>query len=611
MGAGGSPETLLARSEKDGGRPARMGRPVAALAHRSARSVPHAPARRALALLLGLALLACSAPAARESALSGATSADAGERSTGPKRAVVAIRGEPRTISTKIDSSPSVPGGADVETMLHAGTALVDADGKLRPQLAREVPSVENGLWVVAPDGRMETTWRLRPDARWHDGQPVTSDDLLFTLRVVRDPNLPEFRDAAFESIDAAEAQDERTVTVRWRRPYIGADTLFTFRLAPLMARHRLESAFLEDRATFTQAPAWGPEFIGAGPFRLQEWMRGSHMVVAANPDYVLGRPKLDEIEIRFIEDANTFMANMLAGTVELNLGGRNISLDQAQELRGQWNGRMEIKLASRFVAQPQYLNPNPPVVGDLRFRRALYQAVDRAQLAESLLPGAPATVAHIFLSPSEPEYPEIASAIVKYEYDPRRALQEIEGLGYVRGADGLFRDATGQRLSVEIRTVSTDLNQKIMLTLGDAWQRIGVAAEPVVVPPQRQRDLPYRANFPAFDMQRQPSRIDTLYNLYSSEARLPETNFIGRNYSRYMNPQLDRLLDHYFSTVPWAARMEVGRQIAHLITDQLVWLDLFYDAQPVMVSGRLKNVVIGRAADAQDTWNIHEWDVQ
>jgi peptide/nickel transport system substrate-binding protein len=572
---------------------------------------PRARFLNAILLLGSVAFIACAAPAApRESADSRAGSGEAAARTAGPKRVTIAIRGEPRTISTKIDSSPSVPGGADVETMLHAGTTLTDADGKLRPQLAEIVPSVENGLWTVAPDGRMETTWRLRPNARWHDGQPITTADLLFTLQVVRDPNVPEFRDAAFESIESAEARDERTLIVRWKRPYIGADTLFSFNLAPLMAKHRLEPTFLEDRASFTQSPAWGGEFVGAGPFRLQDWVRGSYMTIAANPDYVLGRPKLDEIEVRFVEDANTFMANMLAGTVDLNLGGRNISLEQAQDIRGQWNGHLEIRLNSRFVAQPQYLNPNPAIVGDVRFRRALIHGVDRVQLAESLLPGAPATVAHLFLSPSEPEYAEWAPALVTYEYDPRRATQEIEALGYTRGGDGFFRDAAGQRLSVEIRTVATDINQKIMLTLADAWQRIGVGAEPNVVPPQRQRDLPYRATFPAFDMQRQPSQVDTLYNLYSYESRLPETNFVGRNYSRYTSPQLDALLDRYFTTIAWPARMEVGRQIAQHVSDQIVWLDLFYDAQPVMVSARLKNVKVGKAAGAQDSWNANEWDV-
>ncbi len=558
------------------------------------------------AILLLVTVVACAGPAPRESAGSGQTAA----RTVGPKRVTIAIRGEPRTISTKIDSSPSVPGGADVETMLHAGTTLTDAEGKLRPQLADTVPSVENGLWTVTPDGRMETTWRLRPNARWHDGRPITTADLLFTLQVVRDPNVPEFRDAAFESIESAEARDERTLVVHWKRPYIGADTLFSFNLAPLMAKHRLEPAFLEDRTTFTQSPAWGGEFVGAGPFRLQDWVRGSYMTIAAYPDYVLGRPKLDEIEVRFVEDSNTFMANMLAGTVDLNLGGRNISLDQAHDIRGQWNGRMEIRLNSRFVAQPQYLNPNPAIVGDVRFRRALIHGVDRAQLAETLLPGAPATVAHFFLAPSEPEYAEWTPGIVTYEYDPRRATQEIEALGYIRGGEGFLRDAAGQRLNVEIRTVSTDINQKIMLTLADAWQRIGVGVELNVIPPQRQRDLPYRATFPAFDMQRQPSQVDTLYNLYSYESRLPETNFIGRNYSRYTSPQLDGLLDRYFTTVAWPARMEVGKQIAQHVTDQLIWLDLFYDAQPVMVSARLKNVRVGKAASAQDSWNANEWDL-
>src|SRR5207248_161118 len=109
------------------------------------------------------------------------------------------------------------------------------------------------------------------------------------------------------------------------------------------------------------------------------------------------------------------------------------------------------------------------------------------------------------------------------------------------------------------------------------------------VVPTQRQRDLQYRANFPAFDMTRQPASIGTLNNLYSSEARLPETGYLGRNYARYMNPALDTLVDRYFNTVPWQERMEVGRQIMHDITDQVVWLDLFYDAAPLLISSRLK----------------------
>jgi len=131
-----------------------------------------------------------------------------------------------------------------------------------------------------------------------------------------------------------------------------------------------------------------------------------------------------------------------------------------------------------------------------------------------------------------------------------------------------------------------------------------------VVVPPQRQRDLQYRANFPAFDMQRQPASIATLNGLYSSEARMQEANFLGRNYARYMNPMLDAQIDRYFNTVPWNDRMEIGRQIMRHVTEQVVWLDLFYDAQPILISRRLKNVTASSAEGALETWNGPDWDI-
>jgi hypothetical protein len=76
------------------------------------------------------------------------------------------------------------------------------------------------------------------------------------------------------------------------------------------------------------------------------------------------------------------------------------------------------------------------------------------------------------------------------------------------------------------------------------------------------------------------------------------------------MSPSLDALVDRYFNTVPWGDRMEVGRQIMHHITDQVVWLDLFYDAAPMLISSRLKGVSASKAESALDTWNVQDWDV-
>src|SRR5438270_12111190 len=111
---------------------------------------------------------------------------------------------------------------------------------------------------------------------------------------------------------------------------------MFSYRVAGLpLPKHLLEKAFNEDKATFQGLPYWNEEVVGAGAFKIAEWVADSQAVLRASDSYVLGRPKIDEIEIKFIPDPTTMMANVLA-CVELSLG-KTISLDQAILLRDQW----------------------------------------------------------------------------------------------------------------------------------------------------------------------------------------------------------------------------------------------------------------------------------
>lgn len=77
--------------------------------------------------------------------------------------------------------APGQRGSNLITELVHTALTALDNKGVLQPRLAEAVPSLENGLWKVFPDGRMETTWKLKPGLRWHDGTPFTSDDLLFT----------------------------------------------------------------------------------------------------------------------------------------------------------------------------------------------------------------------------------------------------------------------------------------------------------------------------------------------------------------------------------------------------------------------------------------------
>lgn len=567
--------------------------------------------RRADVWRLGLVLLvaACAGRPTAPEAPGSATGAQSGAAS---KRITAAIQGDPHTLYQALNPASRVRGIDALEQLVAAGLTRPDAQGGTLAQLGEAPPTVENGLWKLFPDGRMETTWRIREAAQWHDGTPFTSADVAFTARVVQDKELPVFGNFAYELIEAVEAPDPRTVMVRWKQPFIEADTLFSYIRAVPIPRHVLERAYLEDKATFTDNSYWSHEFVGTGAFKLKEWILSSHLVFEANNHYVLGRPKLDEVEVRFITDANTLVANILAGSVELTLG-RSLSGEQASEVRDRWrDGRMELSFENWIALYPQFLNSNPPVVADLRFRQALLHAIDRQQVVDALQPGL-TSVAHSWLNPNQPDYREIEERnLVRYDYSPQKAGQLIEGLGYARAADGFYQRPPGQKLSVEVRTTAgDDLREKMLFAIVDFWQRIGVGVEPVIVPRQRAADQEYRATFPAFELVRNPNDVRGLRSLHSRNTPLPENNFrVTGNRPRYINPEFDALVDKFFMTIPRPERMEVMGQIIRHISDQLVIVGILYNTSPTLVHNSIPNVVAG-SGGATQAWNAHEWEVR
>ncbi len=561
-------------------------------------------------LLLGMVLAASCGPAAERAARPGGESGARLEAT--PKRIVAAIRSEPPTLYTKVATrTTSLPGLDALDDMLHAGLSVETPEGTQRAQLAEAMPTVENGLWRIFPDGRMETRWVIRADARWHDGVPVTAHDAVFTAMVAQDPELPTFGDEAYTFLDRIEAADDRTVVVYWNRPFITADALMGRESGVPLPKHILERPYLENRASFQQLPHWADEFVGAGPFRLKEFQRGSHVILEAHPGYALGRPKIDVVEVKFITNTNTIVANLLAGTVELTLG-RTLSLEEAVQARDQWQaGGMVVMPNTLIRVYAQMENPQPAILGNVQMRRALLHAMDRQQMIDAFQGGL-TSVAHTIL-PDQPRFAPIIARVPKYEYDPTRAMQLIEGLGYSRGPDGMLVDTARRPLPpVEIRAPATaDLQLDLMHTISDYWQRIGVPTDLVPVPLSRNQDREYRSTRPAYYVVGGPGGLEGIPRLFpSSEIPSPRTRWAGNNASRWSNPEMDELVERYLVTIPERERMEVVERIMRLANEELPLYPLFFNVEPTMIAHRLANVG-GRSSPGTQAWNAHEWDVR
>lgn len=562
-------------------------------------------------LLIFCAAFGCAAPSPAPQSGRQASGATEGATGAGLKRLTAAMGFEP-----DLGPGPTQRGTVQFRALLRGGLTTVDNGGVRRPELAERVPTLENGLWKVMPDGRMETTWKLRPGAVWHDSAAFTAQDLLFSLTVVRD--VPDFRSEEYGWIEGASAPDPHTLVVAWSRPFIGADALLSSSLSatpPAFPRHLLEQPFLEDSASLASLPYWRAGYVGIGPFKLRDWIEGSHAVLEANERYVLGRPRLDVVEVRFIDDPNTRLANVLSGAVDLTMGF-GLSVEQGILMRDQWrDGTAAFEVVDNWLAIfPQLLNPTPPIVGDLRLRKALMHGLDRQEMVDTLQ-AAVVPVAHSFLSPNQPSYREIETGVVRYEYDARRAAQMIEGLGYARGSGGVFRDASDHKIEIEIRAVAgTEVIAKTAAAAADYWQRLGIPTSLTIIPSARVNDQEYVATFPAFFVRNNPNDVRTLPDYHSQRTRTPENSYRAPgfgNVSRYANPQFDALIDRYFGTIPVEERIQVLGQIAQHISDQLNVMGLFYNPMVELIGNRVMNVTTGRASTGLIVWNAHEWDVK
>jgi peptide/nickel transport system substrate-binding protein len=231
--------------------------------------------------------------------------------------------------------------------------------------------------------------------------------------------------------------------------------------------------------------------------------------------------------------------------------------------------------------------------------------------MADTLQPGN-VPLGHSFLSPLEPEWAFLESAIVRYAYDPARSLQMLENLGYTRGADGKLQDRSGQKLAFQIRTSQGDVTQeKGMFASADDWARLGVEVERFLVPPQRASDAEFRATYPAFDLKRQAGTMDYAKSFHSRGIALPANNYlVSGNNSRYSRPEMDVAIDRYFTTVPWDQRMEVGRQIVNMLSDDVGWIGLYHLVAPGLIPSRVSGMPAAKT-EAGQLDAIHEWDLK
>lgn len=490
-----------------------------------------------------------------------------------------AVVGQPLTLNPLLN--PADPIVRDVARLVYAGLVRVQDGGTIEPDLASD--------WNVAGDGRTYT-FRLRPKALWHDGRSVTAADVLATVRLLQSPTYPGPPELAelWRRV-RVEAADAQTVSFHLAEPY----ALFLEACSvPILPAH----VFGDDGAAdLAEHPAsYAP--IGAGPFLVRS-VDEFRLLLARHDGYLGPRPYLEEIELRFYEDARAAASALTAGAVDGLAGLSRSDIGALAEPE-----RFAVRQVPLQGHQTLLLmNHRQAILKDPAVRHAISLAVDRSALVETALEGqAIAAYGPI------PTFSSAYSSNVETAPDPAGAGRVLAGDGWLGGP---VRSKDGRALRLGLAAPEGGHGPALAEALAAELAAIGMRIDAQAVGAldlYRERLLPGRYDLAVEEVWLGSVDPDP-YPLWHSNQVQDGLNFAG-----YQHAEADRWLATARSSADAAQRFAALGAFQQLWSDDVPSVVLSSPLLAYVMSSQIRGVRLGIVPEPGARFqHLAEWYVR
>ena len=426
--------------------------------------------------------------------------------------------------------------------------------------------------WTGSADG-LSYTYTLRKGLQWSDGEPLTADDIAYTINTSRDQAW--INHASVTANLTATVVDERTVTITSSVPDPKLPTMDVY----IVPKHIWEKLSAEDVPTYDALDG-----VGSGPFTLQEWKSGQSWTMVANPNYWGGRPAIDQVIFRVFTNPDAMVAALRSGEID---AANEIPAAAVQSLKGDEFIKSLAGLQGGFTELAMNgmqggIGDGHPALQDLDVRHAVAHAIDRAVLFDRVLLGQGREGVTLSVSPDAAWQPDIPAA-EQFLYDPAKANALLDGGGYLDTDGDSVREMPGGGQPLNFRYEERSESEKAapVRDLVTGWlAAVGIATTVNVVDDAQLTDVIASGEYDLFVWGWAPFvDPDTMLSYFVCDQVTTDIEAVGYNDANWCDPEYDALYEQQKVELDRSKRIEIVHKMLRLFHDKSTYVVLFEDA--------------------------------
>ena len=504
----------------------------------------------------------------------------------------------------------------DGSGLFYEPLARWDSEGNLRPMLAAEIPSQDNG--GLAEDGK-SVTWKLKQNVKWHDGEPFTADDAVFNWQYASDPATAAVTAGSYNYIKV-EKVDQFTVKILFDKPTPFWADAFVGQYGMIIPKHLFEPYV---GAKSRQAPN-NLKPVGTGPYLFKSFNPGDLVQGTINPNYHMpNQPYFDAVEMKGGGDASS-AARAVLQTGEYDFAWNlQVEDDLLKKLEAGGKGHAGFTEGGNIEhIQCNFTDPNKevdgerssiktehPTLSDPAVRQALALLVDRGAVQKYIYGRTGNATANWLNGP-----PRFVSKNTSWEFNIQKAIDLLEKAGWKPGSDGI-REKDGKRLEWLFQTSINQPRQQTQQIIKQACQKAGIKLnlKAVVSSVFFSSDVGNDDTYPKFyaDLQMyttgppQPDPAFFMQAYLSSQVSSKANKWQGRNTTRWRNADYDRIYAESTTELDPVKRAALFIQQNDLVVNNIVVIPVNFRKS---VSARVNGLQVVLSGWDNDTRGLAEW---